>query len=122
MINLRLTPVDLMLLRECLSKFEGLSIGSITSTLGVAIKDAVESFRRLSQLELLSQKEGMIVLTENGRNWVNANQRLFAFTGERSWRSVPDEYRGNQISAFSPYVPRLSKIPRSFFDANKGSK
>jgi hypothetical protein len=111
-----------MLLRECLSKFEGLSIGSITSTLGVAIKDAVESFRRLSQLELLSQKEGMIVLTENGRNWVNANQRLFAFTGERSWRSVPDEYRGNQISAFSPYVPRLSKIPRSFFAANKGSK
>lgn len=115
MNEIKLSKVEILLLKAALRSTDGIFIGGITTKLGIAMSEAVAGFRSLRKLGFLKQQGSALHLTSRGRGWIMANQNLFAFKGDKAWREVPEHYRGNTIRPFEPYAPRLSKLSKAAF-------
>ena len=116
MSELELTKVEVVLLKTALRSSDGIFVGGITAKMGISMSDAVSAFRNLRRNGFLKQRGSALYLTSRGRGWIMENQGLFAFTGEKNWRAVPDHFTSNTIRPFEPYAPRLSKLSKRAFD------
>ena len=43
------------------------------------------------------------------------NQHLFALSGKKTWRDIPQKFISNSIPPFEPYAPRVSRFSRKKF-------
>ncbi|QFP63330.1 hypothetical protein [Brucella anthropi] len=109
-----MTPVELKMLQHIFKASGPIPIGEITLTMGISIKDASSAFRSLKREGLLDAPNGMLALTKAGRDWIMSNQALFAFSNQKNWRTVPEEYVAQKIKPFQPYAPRLSQLSKKF--------
>lgn len=109
------SKVELELLRNAFKSSQGVSVGSITSKLGISIKDASIAFRSLRKVGFVREQGGALFITRKGRVWTMAHQNLFAFTGEATWRKVPEEFWADRMQPFEPYAPRISKLSKAHF-------
>lgn len=116
MSEIRLSKVEVVLLKRALRSPDGIFVGGITAKMGISMSDAVAAFRSLRRHGFLKQRGASLHLTSRGRGWIMENQSLFAFTGEKNWRLVPDRFKSNRIRPFEPYAPRTSKLSRTAFD------
>jgi hypothetical protein len=116
-----LTKVELVLMERALRSPDGIFVAQVTLSLGISVRDASSAFKNLRNRGFLTIKGSTLHLTSKGRGWIMANQRMFAFSGEKSWRIVPERFEASQINPFDPYAPRVSKLSnRSFPIGGKG--
>lgn len=110
------TQTELILLRAAIRQKDGIFIGAITSKYGISIRDAAQAFRSLRKRGFLKEQESNLVLTTDGRSWVMENQNQFSFSGIKSWREVPEEFRSTKIKPYQPYAPKVWKLSTKKFD------
>jgi hypothetical protein len=122
MSTITLSRIKITLLKRALKSTDGIFVGEITAKMGISIKDAVAAFRTLRRLGFLKQQSSALRLTSKGRSWIMENQNMFAFTGEKTWRRVPDHYRSNTIRPVEPYAPRLTKLSKKAFGVGLSGK
>jgi len=115
-------PIELVLLRKAFRTTSGISVGTITTKMGISIRDASRAFRGLRKQGFLREQKGSLILTQRGRAWIMQNQDLFAFSGKKVWREVPQEYVADRIQPFEPYAPRISKLHRGRFSLGGGKR
>lgn len=115
MSKIKLSSVEVVLLKAALRASDGIFVGGITARLGISMSDAVSAFRSLRRHGFLKQRGASLHLTSRGRGWIMENQSLFAFTGEKNWRQVPSNFKSNKMRPFEPYAPRISKLSRAAF-------
>ena len=108
--------IELIFLLELYKRRNGGEVWQIVNRLGVSLSDAAVAFRNLTERGLVSKAADTVCLTSLGRSWVVSNQNEFAFSGEKSWRKVPEIFEVDMIPPFQPYVPRLSRLDRNFFE------
>jgi len=108
-------PIELELLQKAFRNPSGISIGTITSKMGISIRDASFAFRNLRKQGFLREQGGTLLLTKRGRSWIMQNQHLFAFSGVKEWRTVPEEFLADRIQPFEPYAPLISKLNKAHF-------
>ncbi|WP_148291166.1 hypothetical protein [Methylobacterium sp. B1] len=106
----KLTKQEALILRLALESEDGLIVGRLTIKYGSSVREIFQAYSSLNADGLLRMDEGLIVLTTLGRNWINENQHLFAFSGEKTWRQVPPTFQASQIQPFEPYAPRRSRL------------
>lgn len=109
---MELSKVEIILMQRALKATDGIFVGGITSQLGISVRDAADAFRSLRTQGFLEFDNSVLRLTPEGRKWIFENQKLFVFSGQKTWREVPEEFKSNVIRPFEPYAPRLSKIPK----------
>lgn len=117
-----LSKVEIILMQRAFKAPDGIFIGGITSSLGISVRDAADAFRNLRGHGFLEVDNSVLKLTSQGRKWIFDNQNLFAFSGEKSWREVPEDFKSNVIGPFEPYAPRLSKIPKAVLKSGLSRK
>lgn len=109
---MKLSKKELSLLKIIFRSTDGLDIGALTWKHGISINEAFQTFSSLKAKDMVAKSGYTLKLTSQGRNWVMENQSLFAYEGNKEWRSVPKQYLGNRIDVFQPYVPRRSMIDK----------
>ncbi|MGJ8590324.1 MAG: hypothetical protein ACSHXW_19655 [Yoonia sp.] len=114
-MNKRLSPLELIILNQARRHESGVTVSTLTLKFGVSIKEVSRAIKNLSRLNLIAAKGISLHLTKAGRAWVQANQNLFAFKGEKTWREVPERFKGSKIRPFEPYAPRTSKLSKRHF-------
>jgi predicted transcriptional regulator len=115
MINFTPDKIEIALLSSALKRSGGIEIWTITSKLGISVRDAAKAFQKLRELELLIEKNDVLRLTTKGRDWIMQNQSTFAFSGNKHWRAVPEHFESSKLQPFEPYAPRLRRIDKKFF-------
>lgn len=115
MISGELSNTEVALLKLSLRDKNGIFIGRISTKLGIPLSDIVNAFRTLQLRGFLKQDGPVLRLTTDGRAWIMQNQSMFAFSGKRHWRDVPDDFKSNRVEPFKPYVPRTSKLSKPMF-------
>lgn len=102
-------------MERALQSPDGIFVAQITLSLGISVSDVSSAFKKLRNRGFLTIKGSTLVLTSKGRGWIMANQRMFAFSGEKSWRSVPERFESSKIEPYQPYAPRVSKLSKGTF-------
>jgi hypothetical protein len=110
-----LDRAELMLLYYALRRPQGIAVETVAQRIGLSIAQLVRSFKKLKERELLREEEHVLYLTSAGRDWVMNNQRHFSFHGQKTWREVPKQFSAYRIHPSTPYVPRLSKLSKTYF-------
>ncbi|SDX68812.1 hypothetical protein SAMN04488041_1125 [Sulfitobacter pontiacus] len=111
----RLSSLELRILDQARRGEGGVTISSLTLKFGVSIKDLSRATRNLTKFNLIAAKGVSLHLTKAGLSWIQANQEMFAFRGKKTWREVPERFKGSKISPFEPYAPRVSKLSQRYF-------
>ncbi|MFY0661348.1 MAG: hypothetical protein JXR15_12710 [Shimia sp.] len=114
-MNNRLSSLELTVLDQARRQEGGVTVSMLTLKVGVSIKEISRAIRNLSKLNLITAKGVSLHLTKAGRLWIQDNQNMFAFRGRKTWREVPERFKGSKISPFEPYAPRVSKLSRRDF-------
>ncbi|MEP6018227.1 MAG: hypothetical protein ABJ251_07060 [Paracoccaceae bacterium] len=115
MKNEKLSRVEQVLMKRALNAPDGIYVAEITTNLGISVRDVSIAFKSLRSRGFFTSKGSTLVLTSKGRGWIMANQEMFAFTGEKQWRDVPERFTSSSILPFQPYAPRISKLSKKRF-------
>lgn len=107
--------IDLALLALLRKKPRGASAGVVTLKIGIPIGRIAKSFRKLRRLRFVRENGAVLFLTKRGRRWILENQSMFAFSGEKDWRKVPEHFKQPQLRPFKPYAPISTKVSRQIF-------
>lgn len=111
-IDLEVDKVDLAILALLRKNPRGISAGALTLKVGIPIRAVVKSFRKLRRFKFARESGSVLHLTRTGRQWINNNQSMFAFSGEKPWREVPSDFKQPQLRPFKPYAPLRSKVSK----------
>lgn len=107
--------VDRLMLLMLRTRPQGVAASAASLRVGVPMRSIVKSFRKLRRLKLVRERDAMLFLTKQGRKWILENQSEFAFSGEKSWRRVPEDFLRPPLRPFTPYAPLRSKMPKTPF-------
>lgn len=110
-----LSPTELEILSRAFKRSEGIAIWSLVGRLGIPVRNVATAFRTLQRLGFLIEENDLLRITSKGRGWVMQNQSIFAFSGEKKWRLVPDSFESDSIKAFEPYAPRIRRLDKRTF-------
>lgn len=114
-----LEPTQALILSVLMKSPKGISVGLMQMRLGVSLSDIAKAFRSLRALEYVDGDTETLRLTKVGRDWIMENQDQFAFSGEKVWRRVPEEFCQPPHPAHRPYAPITSKLSREKFGIAK---
>lgn len=112
--------VDVLMLSMLRKRPHGVAASAASLRVGVPMRSIVKSFRKLRKMKLVRERDSVLYLTKFGRQWILDNQSHFAFSGEKTWRLVPEEFRQPQQRPYTPYAPLRSKMPRRAFRVDVG--
>lgn len=119
-IDDEIDKVDRLMLLMLRTRPQGVAASAASLRVGVPMRSIVKSFRKLRRLKLVREREAMLFLTKQGRKWILENQSDFAFSGEKSWRRVPEHFLRPQLRPFTPYAPLRNKMPKTPFKVEQG--
>lgn len=119
-IDHEIDKVDRLMLLMLRTRPQGVAASAASLRVGVPMRSIVKSFRKLRRMKLVREREAMLFLTKQGRKWILENQSDFAFSGEKSWRQVPEDFLRPPLRPFTPYAPLRSKMPKTPFKVEQG--
>lgn len=114
-LNRRTSPEEAKLLLAAFHSEGGIYIGYLAVKIGIPVNAAAKAFTELEKFGLLTRDGNVLRLTTKGRGWIMENQKNFAYSGEKNWREIPENFKGNTIDAFKPYAPKRSQLSKRIF-------
>jgi predicted transcriptional regulator len=114
-----MNKVDLEILKELRKAGYNMHVTQLSTRASISIAELAKSITKLQDAQIVGRDGGKIFVTDAGREWLKHNQSLFTFSGEKTWRMVPEIFKGRTIQAYEPYVPSIRRLRQKFFGVGK---
>ena len=110
---IKLNLIQKLIIKDLANSVQGLELFTLYRRYNILPSVIVSNINKLVRRKLIERKNDIYVLTRKAKKYFLAKPEAIAIY-DKPWRKVPEEYKAPQLGIYSPYIPRISKLDKSF--------